>query len=269
MSIPRIAICGAAGRMGRTVLEVCHESAAARVGAAIESAASPTLGRDAGEVAGLGELGVPIVSDIGSVADRFDVLVDFTVASATVANVELCRAAGKRMVIGTTGHDVEQKNQILAAAKEIAIVYSPNMSIGVNACFKLVEMAARIMGDETDVDIIEAHHRQKKDSPSGTALRLGEIVARALGRDLTDCAVYGREGRTGARDRRSIGFESIRAGDIIGDHTVLFAADGERVEITHRAQSRRTFAAGAVRAAQWIMNRNSGLYDMQDVLGLK
>lgn len=265
----RLAICGAAGRMGRTLLEVCQKTDGVDVRAAIESPGSPALGRDAGEVAGLGTLGVKVVADLHSVMDDFDVLVDFTVAAATVASLEQCRADRRRMVIGTTGHDAGQKKRIQAAANDIAIVYAPNMSVGVNVCFRLVEMAAEIMGDESDIEIIEAHHRQKKDAPSGTALHMGGIVAQALGRDLKDCAVFGRAGRGGAGERRSIGFESIRAGDIVGDHTVLFAADGERIEITHRAESRRTFAAGAVRAAQWIMKKGPGLYDMQDVLGLR
>jgi 4-hydroxy-tetrahydrodipicolinate reductase len=197
------------------------------------------------------------------------VLIDFTRPEPTLANLEACRAAGRRMVIGTTGFSAEQKAQIAAAAKDIAVVLAPNMSVGVNLCLKLLDMAARVLGDTVDVEVIEAHHRHKVDAPSGTALRMGEVVADALGRDLKECAVFGREGHTGERSRNTIGFETIRAGDIVGDHTVLFAADGERVEITHKASSRMTFANGAVRAAGWLMAQDAGLFDMQDVLGLK
>jgi 4-hydroxy-tetrahydrodipicolinate reductase len=219
-------------------------------------------------VAGVGELGVAIADDIASVIDRFDVLIDFTAPEASLAHLDLCRANGKRMVIGTTGFSDEQKQQIEAASKDIAVVFAPNMSIGVNLCLKLLDTAARVLGDTVDIEVIEAHHRHKVDAPSGTALRMGEVVADALGRDLKECAVYGREGITGARDRGTIGFETIRAGDIVGDHTVMFATEGERVEITHKASSRMTFASGAVRAAAWVSSKGEGLYDMQDVLGL-
>ena len=263
----RIAICGAAGRMGRTLLEVCRDTEGVSLGAAIEHAGSPVLGMDAGEMAGIGRQGVTIVSDINQVVDDFDVLIDFTLADAVIANLQNCRAAGKRMVIGTTGLDDGQKEAIHNAAADIAIVFAPNMSIGVNLVFRLAQLAARIIGADTDIEIIEAHHNQKQDAPSGTAVRLGEIIAAQLGRDLKDCAVYGRQGHTGVRDPKTIGFETIRAGDIVGDHTVMFAASGERVEITHKASSRKTFANGAVRAARWVMEKESGLYDMQDVLG--
>ena len=264
----RIAICGAAGRMGRTLLEVCRDTEGVSLGAAIEHAGSPVLGMDAGEMAGIGRQGVTIVSDINQVVDDFDVLIDFTLADAVIANLQNCRAAGKRMVIGTTGLDDGQKEAIHNAAADIAIVFAPNMSIGVNLVFRLAQLAARIIGADTDIEIIEAHHNQKQDAPSGTAVRLGEIIAAQLGRDLKDCAVYGRQGHTGVRDPKTIGFETIRAGDIVGDHTVMFAASGERVEITHKASSRKTFANGALRAARWVMAKDAGLYDMQDVLGL-
>ena len=264
----RIAICGAAGRMGRTLLEVCRDTEGVSLGAAIEHAGSPMLGMDAGEMAGIGRQGVTIVSDINQVVDDFDVLIDFTLADAVIANLQNCRAAGKRMVIGTTGLDDGQKEAIHNAAADIAIVFAPNMSIGVNLVFRLAQLAARIIGADTDIEIIEAHHNQKQDAPSGTAVRLGEIIAAQLGRDLKDCAVYGRQGHTGVRDPKTIGFETIRAGDIVGDHTVMFAASGERVEITHKASSRKTFANGALRAARWVMAKDAGLYDMQDVLGL-
>ena len=265
----RLAVCGAAGRMGKTILESCQADHAVQVTAAIEHAASPLVGRDAGENAGIGRLGVAIVSDVATVTGQFDVLIDFTLAHAVLANLRKCRIAGRRMVIGTTGLDAAQKAEIQTASKDIAIVFAPNTSIGVNLCFKLAELAARVIGDSTDIEIIEAHHNQKLDAPSGTAVRMGEIIADTLGRDLNKVAVYGREGHTGARDPQAIGFETIRAGDIVGDHTVLFAGLGERVEITHRAHSRNTFAVGAIRAAKWLMNKDTGLFDMQDVLGLR
>ena len=269
MSTVRIAICGAAGRMGRTLIEVCAESRSVTLGAAIERADSPLIGRDISELSGGPTAGVRIASGLTTVNDAFDVLIDFTSAEAAIANLEQCRAAGKRMVIGTTGFNAAQSGAIEAASRDIAIVAAPNMSIGVNLCFKLAELAARIVGRDADIEIIEAHHSHKTDAPSGTALRFGNIIAGELGRDLESCAVYGRHGQTGPRKAGTIGFETIRAGDIVGDHTVLFAAPGERVEITHRAANRKTFAAGALRAAQWVMGKKSGLYDMQDVLGLR
>ena len=265
----RVGICGAAGRMGKTILEVCNESGKVAVGAAIEFSESPMLGIDAGEQAGIGSLGVTITDDISKVSDLFDVLIDFTLAVSVPVNVEKCLAAGKNMVIGTTGLNDEQKETIARASKDIAIVFAPNMSIGVNLCFRLLELAAKVVGEEADIEIIEAHHREKKDAPSGTSLRMGEIIAGTLGRNLKDCAVYGREGITGPRNRKTIGFETIRAGDIVGEHTVMFASNGERVEISHKATSRKTFASGAVRAAQWVASRKKGLFDMQDVLALK
>lgn len=265
----RIAITGAAGRMGRSLIEAVHNTDGMELTAALEHPESSLLGSDAGEMAGIGTAGVNIVSDLASVAGDFDVLIDFTRPGPTLANLAICRDAGKRMVIGTTGFDDAQKRQIAEAAGDIGVVFAPNMSVGVNLCLKLLDMAARVLGDEVDIEVIEAHHRHKVDAPSGTALRMGEVVAEALGRDLKDCAVYGREGVTGERDRKTIGFETIRAGDIVGDHTVLFAGTGERVEITHKASSRMTFASGAVRAAGWLMARDAGLFDMQDVLGLR
>jgi 4-hydroxy-tetrahydrodipicolinate reductase len=263
----KIAITGAAGRMGKALLEAVNQTPGAEVSAALERPGSSVIGVDAGELAGIGKLNVTIVDNIVS-AEAFDVLIDFTRPEVTLANLAVCRQRGSAMVIGTTGFDEAQKAQIAEAAEDIGIVFAPNMSVGVNLCLKLLQMAAKVLGDEVDIEVIEAHHRHKVDAPSGTALRMGEVVAEALGRDLKDCAVYGREGVTGERDRKTIGFETIRAGDIVGDHTVLFAGDGERVEITHKASSRMTFAGGAVRAAQWLMGRDSGLYDMQDVLGL-
>ena len=262
-----IAVTGAAGRMGRTLIEVCARAEGLRLSAAIERPGSATLGRDAGELSGMGKLGITLISDLGK-AD-FDVLIDFTSPAATLANLEFCRKHKKKIVIGTTGLNDTGKQNIAAAAKDISIVFAPNMSVGVNLCFKLLETATRVLGDDVDVEITEAHHRYKADAPSGTALRMGEVVAQALKRDLKECAVYERHGLTGERARKTIGFSSIRAGDIVGDHTVLFAGNGERVEITHRAESRMTFANGALRAARWLVDRKAGLYDMQDVLGLR
>ena len=265
----RIAVIGAAGRMGKTLIEAISQAEGAQLTAAIERPESSLVGSDAGELAGVGRNGVVVQDSLGKVLDDFDVLIDFTHPSTTLVNLELCRGAGKAMVIGTTGFTDQQKELLSKAATDIPIVFAPNFSVGVNLCLKLLDMAARVMGDEADIEIIEAHHRHKVDAPSGTALRMGEVVANAVGRDLNKVAVYGREGQTGARDRQTIGFATVRAGDVVGDHTVLFATEGERVEITHKASSRMTFAKGAVRSALWLDGRGAGLYDMQDVLSLK
>jgi 4-hydroxy-tetrahydrodipicolinate reductase len=265
----RIAIAGAAGRMGKALIEACHNNDQLQVSVATEHGGSSLLGSDAGEVAGVGKLGVIITDDLAVAGKNFDVLIDFTRPEVTLANLAVCRANGARMVVGTTGFTDEQKATLAEAASEIAIVLAPNMSVGVNLCLKLLDMAARVLGDSVDIEIIEAHHRHKEDAPSGTAVRMGEVVADALGRDLKECAVYGREGFTGQRERKTIGFETIRAGDIVGEHTVMFADVGERVEITHKASSRMTFANGAARAAVWISQHDKGMFDMQDVLGLK
>ncbi|MFA7620091.1 MAG: 4-hydroxy-tetrahydrodipicolinate reductase, partial [Thiohalomonadaceae bacterium] len=238
----RIAVTGAAGRMGRALIEACEQTEGLSLGAAIERPGSSLVGADAGELAGIGRIAVEVVENLGSVRDAFDVLVDFTRPEVTLNNLALCRETGKRMVIGTTGFDEAGKRAIREAAEDIAIVFAPNMSVGVNLSLKLLDLAARVLGDEVDIEIIEAHHRHKVDAPSGTALRMGEVVAAALGRDLKECAIYGREGNTGERDRKTIGFETIRAGDIVGEHTVMFAGIGERIEITHKASSRMTFA---------------------------
>lgn len=264
-----IAVTGAAGRMGRALIQACHQAEACRLAAALEHPGNSLLGSDAGELAGLGKLGIALVDDPVAVIDNFDTLIDFTRPEVTLANLEHCVANGKNIVIGTTGFTDEQKHTIAEAGKNIGIVFAPNMSVGVNLCFKLLELAARVMGNDVDIEIIEAHHRHKVDAPSGTAVRMGEVVADTLGRDLKQCAVYGREGITGERERGTIGFETIRAGDIVGEHTVMFADIGERVEITHKASSRMTFANGAVRAANWLQKQGAGLYDMQDVLSLR
>ncbi|WP_461481892.1 4-hydroxy-tetrahydrodipicolinate reductase [Porticoccus sp.] len=265
----RIAVTGAAGRMGKTLIEAVSLNPETRLTVAIERPESSLIGVDAGELAGIGKLGVAVVGDISQVLDQFDVLIDFTAPQATLTNAEACGAAGKQLVVGTTGFTPEQKSQLLSVAERTGLCMASNFSTGVNLCFKLLEMAAKVLGDDVDIEIYEAHHRHKVDAPSGTALSMGEVVAQTLGRDLRDVAVYGREGQTGARDRQTIGFATVRAGDIVGDHTVMFAAEGERVEITHKASSRMSFARGAVRAAAWLKGREQGLYDMQDVLGLR
>ncbi|SEK99212.1 dihydrodipicolinate reductase [Atopomonas hussainii] len=265
----RIAVMGAAGRMGKTLIEAVQQAQGAGLTAAVDRPDSSLLGADAGELVGIGRLGVVLSGSLDQVLDDFDVLIDFTHPSVTMANLALCRSAHKAMVIGTTGFTDEQKAVLNEAAKEIPIVFAANFSVGVNLCFKLLDLAARVLGDDVDIEVLEAHHRHKVDAPSGTALRMGEVVAQALGRDLNKVAVYGREGQTGARQRDTIGFATVRAGDVVGDHTVLFAADGERVEITHKASSRMTFARGAVRAAQWLAGKEPALYDMQDVLELR
>lgn len=265
----RICIVGAAGRMGRALIQAVEAADGAKLTAAVERPGSSIIGSDAGEVAGLGVLGVDIADDINAVLDDFDVVIDFTAPAPTIEHVKLCRAAGKGIVIGTTGLNDDQKAELSTASADTAIVYSGNYSVGVNVMLKLLEQAARTFGDTVDIEIIEAHHRHKVDAPSGTALMMGEAVAGALGRDLKEVAVYERHGHTGARARETIGFQTIRGGDIVGDHNVMFIGDGERVEVRHVATSRANFANGAVRAAQWLAGRPAGLYDMRDVLGLK
>jgi 4-hydroxy-tetrahydrodipicolinate reductase len=265
----KIAVVGAGGRMGRTLVQAVHGTEGLELGAATERPDSGLIGADAGELAAIGRLGVPLGEDLGRAVDDFDVVIDFTRPQATMAHLAVCQSAGKRMVIGTTGLDDVQKAMLADAAQDLAIVFAPNMSVGVNLCFKLLDLAARVMGGNADIEIIEAHHRHKLDAPSGTALRMGEVVANALGRNLEDVAVYGREGITGERERQTIGFETIRAGDVVGEHSVWLATEGERVEIVHKASSRMTFAQGAARAAGWIMECERGLFDMQDVLGLR
>ncbi len=265
----RIAVTGAAGRMGKTLIEAVATAGGAVLTAAIERPESSLIGADAGEVSGIGKNSIAISDDINSVLDQFDVLIDFTAPAATVDNVAACQPVGRKLVIGTTGCSRQQLEAIEAAAGKTAICMAANYSVGVNLCFKLADMAARVLGDEADIEIYEAHHRHKVDAPSGTALRLGQVVASALGRDLDEVAVYGREGQTGARDRKTIGFATVRGGDIVGDHTVMYASEGERVEISHRASSRMSFARGAVRAAIWLDARDKGMFDMQDVLDLR
>ena len=264
----KIAITGASGRMGRMLVEAITAADDAELAGALDSAAAPHLGRDAGEALGLAT-GVAVTSDLAAGLARAQVLIDFTRPEGTLAHLEACMARGIKMVIGTTGFDAAGKAAIAAAAERIPIVFSPNMSVGVNATFKLLDVAAKILANGYDIEIIEAHHRHKVDAPSGTALAMGEVVAKALGRDLSRVAVYGREGVTGERDPSTIGFATVRGGDIVGDHTVLFAGIGERIEITHKSASRMTYALGALRAARFLAGKTHGLYDMQDVLGLR
>jgi 4-hydroxy-tetrahydrodipicolinate reductase len=263
----RIAVTGAAGRMGRTLIDLINDSADLTLGAAFERSDSTALGTDAGELSGAGQLGVVVTDDVRGAVDAFDLLIDFSVPEATLAILPTLVEGGKKLVIGTTGFDAAGQAQIEQAAARIAILKAPNMSVGVNVVFKLIELAAEVLGDEVDVEVIEAHHRHKIDAPSGTAVRMGEILAETLDRDLDRDAVYGRQGITGERDRRTIGFSALRGGDIVGDHTVLYAGTGERIEITHRAQSRANFAQGALRAARFLAGKADGLFDMQDVLG--
>lgn len=265
----RIAINGAAGRMGRCLIQAVEQTEGLELSAAVDRVDSSLLGADAGELAGVGKLGIVITSDVAAATVVSDVIIDFTLPEVAMALLPHCVSNNCRLVIGTTGFSPEQKTQIEQAAEQISMVLAPNMSVGVNLSLKLLDIAARVLGDDVDIEIVEAHHRHKVDAPSGTALRMGEVVADALGRDLKTCAVYGREGRTGERDRDTIGFATVRAGDIVGDHTVMFAGEGERVEITHKASSRMTFALGAMRASSWLMAHESGLYDMQDVLDLR
>lgn len=268
MSKIRFAIAGSAGRMGRTLIEAVLAAEDAELAAALEHPGSPFIGKDAGEFLGA-RCNVPISSDIDTALANADCLIDFTRPEGTLQHLAVCRAKGVHLVVGTTGFSVEQKQAIEQAAQDIPIVFAPNMAVGVNAVFKLLDVAARILNQGYDVEVIEAHHRHKVDAPSGTALRMGEVVADALGRYLPECAVYGREGHTGERPPTQIGFSTIRGGDIVGDHTVLFAGIGERIEITHKSASRMPYAQGALRAARFMQGKANGLFDMQDVLNLR
>lgn len=269
-----VALTGVAGRMGRALVNAIVENENTQLSAAVQREGSSLVGADAGEMAGVGKLDVPIVGSLNGDASSvdaidFDVLIDFTLVEPSLKNLEYCRNNGKAMVVGTTGFSNEQKQLIVDASKDIAIVLAPNMSVGVNLCFHLLKQMSQVLGQDSDIEIIETHHRHKLDAPSGTAVRMGEVIADTLDRDLSDCAIYGREGISEPRSRETIGFSTVRAGDVVGDHTVLFASDGERVELTHKASSRMTFAKGALRAAHWLHGKEAGLYDMQDVLSLR
>jgi len=265
----RVVVCGAMGRMGKAVLAVLRERAHGCVLAgAVEAARHPALGRDAFEAAGLGRADVPVSDDFARAIAEADVAVDFTHAASSVDHARAAAAAGKAIVIGSTGFTAEQTGAVRAAAGSVPCVLSPNMSVGVNLMFKTAADVAKVLGDEYDVEIVEVHHRFKKDSPSGTAVKLADAVAGALGRTMEDAGVYGRQGMVGERSRKEIGVFAVRAGDVVGEHTIVFGGMGERLEITHRAHSRDTFARGAVRAAAWVAGKPPGLYDMKAVLGL-
>ena len=263
----RVAVAGASGRMGRMLIEALRASDDMVLAGALDVAASPAIGSDATAFLGHAS-GVAITADLRTGLKDADVLIDFTRPEGTLAHLALCCELGVKAVIGTTGFTEPQKAEIAACAQRTAIVMAPNMSVGVNVTLKLLQMAAKAMATGYDIEIIEAHHRHKVDAPSGTALKMGEVIADALGRDLKDCAVYAREGVTGERDPSSIGFATIRGGDIVGDHTVLFAGIGERIEITHKSSSRATYAQGSLRAVRFLADRKTGMFDMFDVLGL-
>lgn len=264
-----VGIVGSGGRMGRMLVQAVHAQAGCVLVAASEKEESDLIDRDAGDVAGVGPLGVPIVGAAAPLFQPGRVVIDFTRPEVTLSHMDHAVAAGVPLVIGTTGFDADGRDKIAQAARHLPIVLAPNFSVGVNLMFRVAAEVARVLGDAYDIEIIEAHHRHKVDAPSGTALGLGQAITQAIGRSLDEVAIYGREGVTGERDRQTVGFSTIRGGDIVGDHTALFAGDGERLEITHRASSRIVFARGAVRAALWVHGRAPGLYDMGNVLGLK
>ncbi len=264
----RIAIAGASGRMGRMLIEGVRATDDCELAGALDVPGAPAIGNDAAAFLGFAS-GVPIVADLHAGLTNAQVLIDFTRPEGTLAHLAVCRELGVQAVIGTTGFSDAQKAEIAGFAKDIAIVMAPNMSVGVNVTLKLLEMAAKALSTGYDIEIIEAHHRHKVDAPSGTALKMGEVIADALGRDLKDCAVYAREGITGERDPSTIGFSAIRGGDIVGDHTVLFAGTGERIEITHKSSSRATYVQGSLRAVRFLASQKTGLFDMFDVLNLR
>jgi len=264
----RIAVTGAAGRMGQRLIHAVCEQPGLRLAGAVDRPGAPQLGQDAGIAAGLGPLGVMLTDSLEAALAGADLLIDFTFPEVTLANARVCAALGKAMVIGTTGMTPDQRGELQAITAGIPVVFAPNMSVGVNLCFKLLKDMAQALGDGFDVEIVELHHNQKKDSPSGTAVRMGEVVAEALGRDYNQVANYHRQGMCGARTKEEIGMQTVRGGDIVGEHTVYFIGMGERIELTHRAMSRDMFARGAARAAAWLQGRPAGFYDMQSVLGL-
>ena len=264
----KIAIVGVSGRMGRMLIEASLKDDGVQLVAAIDQSGVPAIGKDAGELVGM-QCGVLVTTDVEAGIAKADCLIDFTRPEGTLDHLDICQRHKVAIVIGTTGFDEESKQVISEAARQIPVVFAPNMSVGVNVVFKLLDTASRILAEGYDVEIVEAHHKLKIDAPSGTALRMGEVVAQALGRDLKECAVYGREGVTGERDPSTIGFATVRGGDIVGDHTVMYCGTGERVEISHKAGSRMPYALGSLRAARFLAGRPNGLFDMQDVLGLR
>lgn len=265
----KIAVCGAAGRMGQRIIHSVQESEGAELAAVLERPLHPLVGQDAGLVSGCGPLGVTISDDLNGVIAASDVMIDFTAPKVSLKNLEACALQKKSIVIGSTGFTPQERELAVELARDVPVVLAPNMSVGVNVCFKVLKDLAATLGDDFDVEIVEAHHRLKQDAPSGTAVRMGEVVAEALGRDYNRVANFHRQGITGARTREEIGMQTIRGGDIVGEHTVYFIGMGERIELSHRAMTRDMFSRGAVRAAKWVVGKAPGLYDMQDVLGLR
>ncbi|ABK43037.1 dihydrodipicolinate reductase [Magnetococcus marinus MC-1] len=265
----KVGVTGVCGRMGRMLVEATHKAQGCMLGAASEYPGHTLIGADAGELAGVGKLGVLVGGDAETTFRDADVVIDFSVVEATLAHLRLALAQGTPIVIGTTGFSAAERQQIALAAERIPVVFAPNYAVGVNLLFKIAAEVAAVLGGEYDIEIVEAHHRHKVDAPSGTALGLGQAIAEAVERNLDEVAIYGRQGQTGARDPQTIGFSTIRGGDVVGDHTAMFMTDGERLELTHRASSRMTFAKGAVRAAKWVVEQKPGLYDMRDILGFK
>jgi 4-hydroxy-tetrahydrodipicolinate reductase len=265
----KIVVSGAAGRMGKLILALAHAHPDMEISGALEGPANPALGSDAGENAGIGRLGVPITTDVEEALKDCDVLIEFSAPAASVDHAKAAATAGMAIVIGTTGFSEDQKQELVQVGTRTRCLVAPNMSMGVNLLFNLAGKVASVLGDEYDVEIIEAHHRMKKDAPSGTADKLAQIIASALGRDLKETGTYGRHGLVGERKPKEIGVMAVRGGDIVGDHTVMFITNGERIELTHRAHNRDALARGAIQAALWLVSRPNGLYDMQDVLGLK
>ncbi len=263
-----IAITGACGRMGKMLVESVHTNKATSLVGALDHPGSSLIGNDAGEIAGVGRIGVPVLGDLSSIISRTEVIIDFSTPSATLANAQICADNGTPIVVGTTGFSDEEKQQLTELSSKIPMCIAANYSTGLNISLKLLELAAKAVDEDVDIEIVEAHHRHKVDAPSGTALAMGETIAKARNLDFKEFALFAREGITGARRKDTIGFSTVRGGDVVGDHTVMFMADGERLEVTHKASNRMAFAHGAVRAAVWLVKKEPGVYDMQDVLGL-
>ena len=265
----KVIVAGAAGRMGNRLVALIKESTALTLAGAVEGKGHLSIGEDAGETAGCGRAGVPVTDDLSALLERGEVVIDFSVPEATLRHLRAVAEHRRAMVIGTTGFSASELGELKSLARQVPCVFSPNMSVGVNLIYKMIGEIAKTLGDEYDIEVIEAHHRLKKDAPSGTALKIAEVLAKAVNRDLSQVAVYARKGLIGERKKQEIGIQTIRAGDIVGDHTILFGGMGERIEVTHRASSRDTFARGALRAARWVVKQPPGLYDMMDVLNLK
>jgi 4-hydroxy-tetrahydrodipicolinate reductase len=265
----KVIVAGAAGRMGSRLVALLKDSSDLRLSGAIEGKGYQALGADAGEIAGCGRVGIQITDDLSALLKEGEVVIDFSTPDATLHHLRAVSQRRRAMVIGTTGLNASELDELKSMTRQIPCVFSPNMSVGVNLIYKVIGEMAKTLGDEYDIEVIEAHHRLKKDAPSGTALKIAEVLARAVNRDLNQVGVYSRKGLTGERTKQEIGIQTIRAGDIVGDHTILFGGMGERIEVTHRASSRDTFARGALRAAGWVVKQQPGLYDMMDVLNLK